>query len=260
MLVFPQLLTGAVAQFPIRKRITKRVVRNEMPGGHQITLADPDNSTVEWALTFDNITDEEVNALDEFFRQCEGPLRSFTFLDPTANLLCRSDDLSHSGWTKDPLLTVTTGTSDAFGGQFAATLRNAAPVTAGIEQRVSAPESFWYNFSAYIRGDGSQVTMKIDSYEQRFTAQPDWKRRFISSVGQQVAALVFRIEIEVGGSAEICGLQVEPQCGASKYKRTGAAGGVYRSAHFSDEQIEWRSTGPGRHSCAVRIRSNVNSL
>jgi hypothetical protein len=231
-----------------------------MPGGHQITLADPDNSTVEWILTFDDITGEEFTSLDRFFRQCEGPLRSFTFLDPTANLLCRSDDLSHSAWIKDPMLTITTGVGDVFGGHFAATLTNPTSLNRGIEQRINTPGSFWYNFSAYIRGNGSRLTMRIDGNEQRFTAASNWKRHFISGTGEQATAVTFRIEIGVGESAEICGLQVEPQCGASKYKRTGAVGGVYRRARFRDEQIEWRSSSPGRHSCVVRIHSNVNSL
>ena len=44
MLYFPQLLTGAVGQYPIQKRCLSRTVVNEAWGGTRLKLADPDAS------------------------------------------------------------------------------------------------------------------------------------------------------------------------------------------------------------------------
>ena len=105
MLVFPQLETGALSQFPIRKQRRKRTVVNTAPDGRSIKLADPNGEVTEWQLSYSDLSDRETSALEEFFKTAEGSLNGFTFLDPTANLLAWSDKLDGTAWAPVTLAT-----------------------------------------------------------------------------------------------------------------------------------------------------------
>src|SRR5690242_7336657 len=116
MSCFPQLLTGASSQYPIRKRSVCRTVRNQCMDGREIKLADAAGSSIEWMLTFQELIDEEIAALRDFFLSMEGSLNSFLFLDPTDNLLTWSEAFDQDAWQKDPLLELSGGRSDPSGG------------------------------------------------------------------------------------------------------------------------------------------------
>ena len=109
MLYFPQLSTGAIAQYPIEKRRLSRTVMNEASDGARVKLADPGATAVEWTLTFETLTDAERDALSQLHSAVEGRLGTFTFLDPTDNLLCWSEKLDEAVWERNSLLTVTGG-------------------------------------------------------------------------------------------------------------------------------------------------------
>src|SRR5262245_7366115 len=104
MLYFPQLLTGAVGQYPIHKRRLSRTVLNESESGDRVTLADPDAAAVEWILDFEALSDRESDALTSLFNSVEGRLGDFTFLDPTDNLLCWSEKLDEPVWERNSLV------------------------------------------------------------------------------------------------------------------------------------------------------------
>src|SRR5207244_9174402 len=91
MQCFPQLLTGASSQYPIQKRNSTRTIRNRCLDGREIKLADPAGSSIEWQLTFQELVDAEIASLLGFFVGTEGSLGTFTFLDPTDNLLAWSE-------------------------------------------------------------------------------------------------------------------------------------------------------------------------
>ena len=63
-------------------------------------MADPAGATVEWQLQYANLSDTELAALQQFFTAMEGSLNSFTFLDPAANLLAWSEDLTNAVWRR----------------------------------------------------------------------------------------------------------------------------------------------------------------
>ena len=81
MLVYPQLATGALSQFPVQKRHRLRTVVNTSLDGRPIKLADPGAEITEWQLAYAGLTDAEVAALQEFLAATEGTLTGFTFLD-----------------------------------------------------------------------------------------------------------------------------------------------------------------------------------
>ena len=107
MATYPQLETGALTQFPIRKRRRARTVTNAAADGSSIKLADPAGEVTEWRLDYAELTDAEAAALQQFFEAAEGMLNGFTFLDPTANLLAWSGKLDEEVWERDPLLSAT---------------------------------------------------------------------------------------------------------------------------------------------------------
>jgi len=62
MLVYPQLGTGAISQYPIKKTRRVRTVINEAADGSTVRLADPAEETTEWQLDYAEIGDEEAAA------------------------------------------------------------------------------------------------------------------------------------------------------------------------------------------------------
>src|SRR5437588_9055514 len=151
MLYFPQLLTGAVGQYPIQKRWLSRTVVNEAWGGTRLKLADPDASAVEWILDFQTLTDNEGDALEQLFEGVEGRLGDFTFLDPTDNLLCWSEKLDEAVWERNSLLTITAGVADPSGRTAANRVSNTGAGALAIQQTVNGPGWFQYAFGLQAR-------------------------------------------------------------------------------------------------------------
>jgi hypothetical protein len=151
MLVYPQLTSGALTQFPVQKRRRMRTVVNVLADRTTIKLADPPGEFTEWQLEYTGLSDDEVTALQQYFAATEGCLNIFTFLDPTANLLAWSDQLDNVAWTKAPLLTITGGVADPVGGTSAWHLSNSGAGPQSISQTLQAPGGYIYCSSLYGR-------------------------------------------------------------------------------------------------------------
>ena len=63
-LVYPQLGSGALSQFPIRKTRRTRTVMNRAADGSTIKLADPAGVTTEWGLPYADLSDQEAALWD----------------------------------------------------------------------------------------------------------------------------------------------------------------------------------------------------
>src|ERR1700689_1884404 len=112
MLYYPQLTTGAVSQFPVTRNANLRTVANQLPSGYTIRMADTGAQKVQWQLRYSGLSDGELSAIQSLFVAAQGQLNTFTFLDPTDNLLMWSEDWTQAVWTPDPLLQVTAGMPD----------------------------------------------------------------------------------------------------------------------------------------------------
>jgi hypothetical protein len=258
MQCFPQLQTGALGQYPIRKIRSERTVRNVCLDGREIKLADPSGASTEWQLTFQELTDGEIGALEAFYQSMEGRLGTFTFLDPTDNLCAWSGQLDAAVWQTDPLLQVTGSVADPFGGTRAYRFANPAGATLQTVQTLNAPESFHYCLSVYARSEApGEVTLIRSSQSARRDTDSQWRRLlFASTSAGNQDTVAFGFEIAPGASVEVFGMQVEAQIGASLYKRTTSRAGVYANARFRDDALAITTVGPGRHHCLVAIRSN----
>lgn len=254
MLVFPQLGTGALGQFPIRKTRRTRTVTNRAADGSTIKLADPAGVITEWSLTYTDLSDQEAGALQSFFEAAEGTLNGFTFLDPAGNLLAWSDQLDNAVWQKDPFLQLTASIADPDGGTSASQVTNGGAASQTIAQTIAAPGGYRYCLAAYVRADtATSVRLWAGTESRDYAANSAWQRMVMPAAPPADATSVrFGIEIEAAGAVAIYGTQAEAQPGASAYKPT-STGGVYENAHLSEDTLAITKTGVNRHSCTVNI-------
>lgn len=254
MLVYPQLGTGALSQFPVQKRRRLRTVVNAAADGSFLKLADPSGEYTEWSLAYAQLSDDEMGALEQFFAAAEGTLNSFTFLDPTSNLLAWSDDPRNAVWVVGPVLTVTSGVADPAGKANAWHANNPGGGAQSIVQTISAPAGYRYCLSAYVRSaQPSNVTMLLGGLRATRTVSTDWTRIVVSAAGDpQADSISFGLEFPAGSAVDVYGMQAEPQAGASVYKAS-TTGGVYENARLRDDVLTATATGVNQHSCTVNI-------
>lgn len=258
---FPQLLTGAMSQYPLVRSRYARTVVNRSPDGHTVKLGDPDEALIHWGLHLCGLTDAEWDSIESLFHTCEGRLHKFTFLDPADNLLYWSEDLTANEWQRDPLILLTEGLADPLGTTRATEVGNASQITQGISQRLDIPANYHYCLSMYARStQQTQLTLKRSSASSADTRTVEvstaW-RRFISSgnLGVNEEQIHFGFEIQAAASIEVFGLQVEAQPGASDYKKTENQGGVYADARFLDDSLTVVTEGIQQHSSLIRVVS-----
>jgi len=247
MLYFPQLSSGAAGQFPIQKKRTARTIVNQSVQDYEVKLADPGAATTVWQISFAEMNDQELAALEALFEATEGRLTPFTFVDPTDNLLAWSEEQNQAVWQADPLLTLTGNIADPLGGTGAFQVSNAGLATQLLQQSIAAPASLEYCLSVYARSDQStQVWLVQGSQTNAYTISPEWTR--LTSAGQQSSE-----NDSINFGVALFGMQVEAQPAASLYKQTAETGGVYPNARFRDDVMTITTLGPNRNSCEINI-------
>jgi hypothetical protein len=254
MLIYPQLGSGALSQFPSQKRRRTRTVVNRAQDGTTVRLPDTLAHVTEWELKYSGLTDEEATVLWQFFEDAEGTLNSFTFLDPMGNLLAWSEKLDEEVWQHDPLLSLNGGVTDPNGGTEAWNIANSGGGVQALRQTLSAPAAYLYCFSAYVRSAQSgSLSMQVGSGRYEKAISNDWRR--IAAVGSGDAnaeAVTFGIEAPAGATFDIFGLQVDAGTGASVYQRS-MNGGVYEGARMAEDTLSITTTAENSHSCTVKI-------
>lgn len=259
MRAFPQLSSGAVSQLPLIASIRHRVVVNRLGDGSRIAYGDGMAEFRAWEIRFEALTDAEWSATNQLFEQCEGRLGTFLFLDPTDNLLSRSEELSSSPWERDPGLTQLGAQADPLGGQGASSLTNSAVVSRRLLQSLAIPGHYCYNFSVWLRSATSHaVRLAVQgdaSFAERvvFTSSK-WERQSVTAdLSSSVDQVTVFVEVPAGGAVEVFGLQLEAQPFMSGYKRTGIRGGIYPSARFMDDTLRQETQGIASHNSVVRV-------
>jgi len=254
MLIYPQLESGALAQFPVFKRRRQRTVVNRAPDGSTIRITDPAAETTEWLLTYEDLSDDEATALRAFFDAAEGTLQGFTFLDPSGNLLACSEQLDDEIWQRDPILSLRGEVPDPKGGTGAWELRNQGGGEQRTSQTLAAPGAYQYCFSAYVRSAlPASVTLSIAGRTAEKSVTTEWTKVSLSGPGNALASSVhFAIAVPAGSAVEVFGPQAEAQAAASSYM-TSTRGGVYENAHLGEDVLTISRTSENRHSCTVKI-------
>jgi hypothetical protein len=263
MLYYPQLTTGAVSQFPVTRSTNMRTVSNQLASGFTIRMEDAGAQKVQWQLQYSGLTDGERSSIESLFEASEGQLNTFTFLDPTDNLLMWSEDWTQAVWTPDPLLQVTGGVQDPMGGADAMQLTNTAQTTQEIVQSTGGPSSFLYSFSVYVRSAVPAAIQLVVAATGQTSLTPvttgsSWLRVTTSgSLSVQQDGISFGVQLPAGVQVDAFGAQVEAQPGPGLYKKTIDLGGVYPIARFSSDLLSFTANAPNQNSCQLGLISTL---
>jgi hypothetical protein len=259
MLVFPQLVTGASALYPVTRRTLQRTVVNTLGDGSTVVFADPDAAAAQWELHASGMTLAEWNAVQALFLATSGMWQTFTFLDPTGNLLSDSETLSGGAWTNGALIELTAEVADPLGTTRATRVINAGSAAESVAQTLSVPGNFQYCMSAWARTVGtSGVTLMISttggSAVNSFALTGTWTRISVAgNLAQSTTSVTFAAQLAAGASVDLFGMQVEAQLAASDYKVTETQGGVYAKARFAQDQLVVTAQGMDVYDAVILI-------
>jgi len=262
-LYFPQLVSGAVAQYPIRKMKLARTIKNVLPDGTMILYPDPDAAHLIWELSYNNLSTLEVEAIQAHFNKCIGRFHAFTFIDPTDNMLLSSSDLRTVAWQTSSLINITPGAVDPNGGSSAFTVTNTGQASQVISQTLAVPANYRYCFSLYVNSDeASSITLvrSGNSTEERTSApvNPTWSR--IASSGQLTdpgAVFTVAISLAAGQRVELYGVQLDAQMSPSRYRPTAQTAGIYPNAHWAADELTVIAEAPALFSTSFSIETAI---
>src|SRR6185312_1111793 len=260
-LYFPQLSSGALAQYPIKKARLFRTIKNVLPDGSLFLAEDPGYSRWQWNLSYSALSPSDVQAIQAHFSACKGPLHAFTFVDPTDNMLPWSSDLSNSHWQASPLIHLQAGAADPLGGANGFVLTNTAENSEEFTQTLAVPANFTYCLSMYI-ARSSQATVGLirrgSESTQPLTVNigPTWTRAV--SAGQLIdsgSELTVGVSLSAGQQISIFGPQLEAQPAPSEYRSTAQISGVHPNSHWTVGQLSIEATAPDLYSTAFTIET-----
>jgi hypothetical protein len=82
MVDFPQLRTGAVAQYPSQREIRFQTTVTRFIDGTEQRFRCAKGPAARWVVRLSQISAEEMALLEEFFESARGQFGSFRFTDP----------------------------------------------------------------------------------------------------------------------------------------------------------------------------------
>ena len=259
-LYFPQLTIGSLAQYPITRHWSKAVTTNTLPDGSLVLRTGTARARVSWELCYRGLSVAEWTALEGLFSVVQGRFGTFTFVDPTDNLLASTEDFTASAWASDPLLHVNQGVHDPLGGTAAVTLSNTGQAPQRLMQSLSGPSWFQYCFSVYVRADTSPSPIYLirssagSEAKQAVSASANWTR--VSASGTEAHrddSVRFGFEVPAGSSVMVFGPQVETQSCAGVYKSKADPSGVYSNSRFDHDELVQTTDVSGYSATTVQV-------
>jgi hypothetical protein len=260
---FPQLTSGASAQFPIVKSRFIRTIQNVMADGSFYSATDPGAGRLQWQFSYSDLSFVDVTALQEFFDSCQGPVQAFTFIDPTGNMLVESIDFTLTPWQPtNGLIGFQTGAADPLGGTSAFIATNESQVAQEIAQNLPVLANYQYCFSVYVRSaQCSTITLTrvgtTPGQTITYKVTPEWTR--LVSSGQfkldGSAQLTVAIGLAPGQVVSLYGPQLEAQLAPSRYRATSSVGAVYSNAHWAVEELPIVAQAPNLYSVSFTIEA-----
>ena len=258
---FPQLPVGSIAQYPISRQWSKTTQVNEMQSGATVLMPGTDPARVSWKLNYTGLSDAEWSSLATLFNSVHGSYGTFTFLDPTDNLLAWSGDFTQKIWSVDPLLQLTGGAADPENGNTAATIVNAGQAAQRIMQSILGAGWFLYCFSVYLRA-ATDCSVKLvrstasGEATQGVNVSQTWTRFVVAgALTGQDANVSFGIEIPPAVAVAAFGPQAEAQPSPGLYKPTLSRGGVYTASRFDQDVLTQTADAVGQYSTTLVINS-----
>lgn len=239
---YPQLSSGALAQYQVRRYRRTGVSRLETASG-LVAGAPSEAQWLEWRFAYRGLTGAEARALGDLFEACRGRLESFHFLDPMANLLRGSEDLAGADWERDSGVVLTAGAVDAEVRGRVYALSNGGGAVAGIRQSLPVDRGYAYALSCFARAAaGAAVTLSAGgagpAVAMAEVVGAAWRRLWLP-VRLEEAGLGLVCEVRVGSgvSVELCGVQLEAQPTPGGYKHSATGGALFNSARFGMDEL-----------------------
>ena len=256
---FPQLITGSLAQYPLRILRRQRAIVNALPGGERVTAFDGFASELEWELTYRGLSSQEASQLRSLYEACEGRRGDFVFADPCGNLLARSEQFDQEPWQSDPLLAWTAGLNDPFGGTAAMRVQNNTGLPQYFRQTIAVPAEYETCFSVWAKSLSADEVLvrRTSGPESVTTAIPiggDWRRiETAAALAGTTVGVEFTVEIPGAAAVEFYGAQLEAQRYPSGYKRTLGRAGLYPAARFASDELAFEADGFETFATRIRI-------
>jgi hypothetical protein len=242
-LFFPQLSSGALTQYPVKRVKNVHTAGYDSEDGSKIMYFDPNGSSLVWQLSYTGLTQDELTSLETLFESCCGQFRGFTFLDPVANLLT-------GHWQLDPLVQIS-GTVYA----------NSGSAPASVSQTLPIPAGYVYTFS--LTGDptadptATLTVIRRGPNSQKQTVIPLNQSLLVSSDILADSGIGFSIAVQLqpGQSIDLGQAQLEAQPSPSPFRPP--QGGVYTDAHWASDQLTFVADGPNSYSTKFNIETHV---
>lgn len=264
-LFFPQLTSGASAQYPLGRNRFIRTIQNVMADGSFYVGRDPGAGRLQWKFSYVDLSFADATALQVHFDACLGPVYGFTFIDPTGNMLVWSADFTQLPWQQAPitgLISLQSGIADPFGGTGAFTATNASNVSQEITQTLTVPANYQYCFSVYAQSMQSQPTLALArsgavlEETTTYNIGPSWTRLVSSGqLNDAATQLTVAISLTPGQQVSLYGPQLEAQPAPSRYRATNGIGGVYSDAHWAIDVLPIVAQAPNLYSISFTIES-----
>lgn len=262
-LFFPQLSSGSMTQYPIRKTKLVRTIKNILPDGSMVLYADPNAARLVWQLSYVDLSLLDLQAIQAHFNACVGPFHAFTFIDPTENMLVSSADLTAAAWRNSTFMSVISGVTDPEGGTAAFRITNGGQADQEISQTLRVPANFQYCLSLYAMSEEASTIKLIrrgSSVEESssFSIGSNWTR-FVSSgrLSDPATNFTIAISVGVGQQVELFGVQLEAQLAPSRYRPTLQSGGVYPTAHWGVSELAVTAEAPNLFSTSFNIEAPI---
>lgn len=262
-LFFPQLSSGAIVQYPVKKTKVSRNIQNVLPDGSMILFADPNGWMLNWELTYNELSGSDIALLQSHFSSCAGPLHAFTFIDPTDNMLVSSEDLTKPAWLNQGGMAITSGAVDPTGGTGAFTITNTSQVAQAITQTLNVPAGYYYCLSLYASCPtpaSLSLTRQGPTLSETNTVSvaAAWNR-YVSRGELSDAGIGFTVglALSAGQQIQIYGVQLEAQPAPSRYRPTNQSGGVYASAHWVSDQLTIAAQGLNQFSSTFSVETAI---
>ena len=260
---FPQLTSGASAQYPIAKSRFIRTIQNVMADGSFYAATDPGAGQMQWQFSYSDLSFADVTALQEFFDACAGPVQPFTFIDPTGNMLLESVDFTRAPWQPIMgLIRFQPGVADPFAGVGAFTATNQSQIAQEISQSLTVPANYQYCFSVYARSANSSIITltragTTPGQTMTYAIGPEWTRLVSSGQLQHDPStqLTVAIGLAPGQVVSLYGPQLEAQLAPARYRATSSVGAVYSNAHWAVEELPIVAQAPNLYSVSFTIEA-----
>jgi hypothetical protein len=261
-LLFPELSSGALVQYPVRKGAVIRTIQNALPDGSMLVSPDAGASKLVWQLSYIELPLADVTMLQSYFDACRGRLRGFTFIDPTDNLLTQSADITQLPWVIPAGMTINSGLPDPLGGNNAFTITNTTSASQDIAQALPVAANYQYCFSIYATAvDAAMCSLVRSSTSAQIDTSaigPGWSRLQSSGrLNDAGANLTVAIRLPAGQTLSLFGPQLDAQITPSRFRPTYSNGGIHANAHWAVDELVFNADGPNLFSTTFAIEASI---